>query len=126
MIGPFGHSVTPMDRLKIPSGVRVIVYLSVPLPTFGGASIALTHRIEYGAVANSGEAQRMGRRHCPAIYDMIDAHPTRFRAASAYRASPSVQDCTVEKRPTNPDYERDQDVFLQSTIGVPATGGGSG
>jgi murein DD-endopeptidase MepM/ murein hydrolase activator NlpD len=55
MIGRFDHSVTSMDRLKIPSGVRVIVYLSLPLPTLGASSIALTHRIEYGAVSNSGQ-----------------------------------------------------------------------
>lgn len=47
LIGRIDHSASAMEKLLIPSGVRAVAYLALPIQSSGAAGRALTHRIEY-------------------------------------------------------------------------------
>jgi murein DD-endopeptidase len=56
IIGRFDHNGTATDPLQIPSGVRAIAYLSVPIDIRGATSITASHRVEYEAPGTSNRA----------------------------------------------------------------------
>jgi len=60
IIGRFDLSATTGDKLLIPSGVRALAYLSVPLGTLGAPPISLRHRIEYQAPETSDRVSVQG------------------------------------------------------------------
>lgn len=56
LIGRIDQPVGAPDKLLVPPGVRVLVYMSVPLGRLGVVPVALSHRIEYQAAAKSDRA----------------------------------------------------------------------
>jgi murein DD-endopeptidase len=60
VIGRTDHTNQSIEKLRIPPGLRALVYLSVPLRTSDANSIALTHRLEYQATGQPNRASVLG------------------------------------------------------------------
>jgi murein DD-endopeptidase len=75
ILGRFDQLNSAADRLRIPPGVRVVAYLSVPIATHGANPFAVRHRVEYQASGSSDHASVEGGTFAPSAERLSSIGP---------------------------------------------------